>query len=261
MKPTPEMIEEAINIKKDGKGQDWSKKIGTLMKAGLIAYEPDEEYFFVIPEEDRVPVKKNDIPGLFEWFAEVYNSDEDYSNDLILLFSNMEDYDISKLFEKIGERNYKRSFLNLQSYTSYIFGEMMEKGEIVWTGKKNGWEKTELFQEPLTLEQKRQLIKKEQKEFLDEWKSVGRKAEQAVKDGDVKTIEECREYFYNAIDFFKERPWMTATGMKCSYQILMKLYAHLGKLAPEKYPDIIEEDSRLTKLTNRLTYPDGFNWY
>lgn len=115
-------------------------------------------------------------------------------------------------------------------------------------------------QKSLTLEEKKQLIIKEQKEFLAEWKSVGRKAQQAIQNGDVKTIEECREYFYNAIDFFKERPWLTEQGMKISYQMLMKLYAHLSQLVPEKYPNIMDEDSKLTKLTNRLKYPGGLNW-
>ena len=115
MKPTPEMIEEAINIKKDGRGSDWSKKIGSLMKAGLIALEPDDGYFFVIPEKERIPVKKKDIPGLYEWYAEEYYSYEGYKNDLVLLYWNLEDWDINKLFEKIDRREYKRSFLNLQA--------------------------------------------------------------------------------------------------------------------------------------------------
>ena len=148
MKPTPEMIEEAINIKKDGRGSDWSKKIGSLMKAGLIALEPDDGYFFVIPEKERIPVKKKDIPGLYEWYAEEYYSYEGYKNDLVLLYWNLEDWDINKLFEKIDRREYKRSFLNLQAYASYVFGDMMEKGEIVWAGKKKGGQKTELFTEP-----------------------------------------------------------------------------------------------------------------
>ena len=60
----------------------------------------------------------------------------------------MENWDINKLFEKIDRREYNRSFLNLQAYASYVFGDMMEKGEIVWAGKKKGWQKTELFTEP-----------------------------------------------------------------------------------------------------------------
>lgn len=143
------MIEDAINIKKDGRGLDWSKKIGSLMKAGLIAYEPYDEYFFVVPERDRIPVRKEDIPGLYDWYAEEYNSYEGYKEDLVLLYSNLEDLDINDLFKRIEKRDYRRSFLNLQAYASYVFGDMMEKGEIVWAGKKKGWQKTELFIEPV----------------------------------------------------------------------------------------------------------------
>lgn len=79
-------------------------------------------------------------------------------------------------------------------------------------------------------------------------------------DGDIKTVEACRAFFYDAIDFFKDRPWITAQGMKISYQILMKAYVSLKQMAPEKYPSIGDEEVKLTKLTDRLTYPDGYNW-
>lgn len=116
---------------------------------------------------------------------------------------------------------------------------------------------------PLTAAEKedfRQVLAKEQKEFLDEYRKVGHQLEAAVAKKDVRKIEECREYFYDAIDFFKERPWLTAQGMKMSYQILMKAYVHLHQIAPEKYADVMEESYKLGRLTDKAKYPDGWNW-
>lgn len=116
---------------------------------------------------------------------------------------------------------------------------------------------------PMTPEEKeafRQDVIREQNEFLAKYRAVGKKMEKAINDGDIKTVEACREFFYDAIDFFKDRPWITAQGMKISYQILMKAYVSLKQMAPEKYPSIGDEEVKLTKLTDRLTYPDGYNW-
>ena len=117
---------------------------------------------------------------------------------------------------------------------------------------------------PMTPEEKeafRQDVIREQNEFLARYKAVGKKMDKAINDGDIKTVEECRAFFYDAIDFFKDRPWITEQGMKISYQILMKAFASLKQMNPEKYPDSIgDEDMRLTKLTGRLTYPGGYNW-
>jgi hypothetical protein len=73
-------------------------------------------------------------------------------------------------------------------------------------------------------------------------------------------LEKCRAYFYDAVDFFKQRPWLTAQGMKLSYQILMKCFCHLHELAPEKYSDILTEEFRLAKLTEKYKYSDSLDW-
>lgn len=104
---------------------------------------------------------------------------------------------------------------------------------------------------PLTKEEKedfRQRLIKEQDEFLAKYRSVGNKLEKAIEDGDIKTIEECREYFYDAISFFKERPWIKKQGMELSHDILMKIYVHLNDFDPYKYPDITAEEFKLRKL-------------
>ena len=104
---------------------------------------------------------------------------------------------------------------------------------------------------PLTKEEKedfRQRLIKEQDEFLAQYRSVGNKLEKAIEDGDIKTIEECREYFYDAIPFFKERPWIKKQGMELSHDILMKIYVHLNDFDPYKYPDITAEEFKLRKL-------------
>ena len=104
---------------------------------------------------------------------------------------------------------------------------------------------------PLTKEEKedfRQRLIKEQDEFLAKYRSVGNKLEKAIEDGDIKTIEECREYFYDAIPFFKERPWIKKQGMELSHDILMKIYVHLNDFDPYKYPDITAEEFKLRKL-------------
>ncbi len=104
---------------------------------------------------------------------------------------------------------------------------------------------------PLTPEEKedfRQRVIKEQDKFLDQYRAVGRKLEKAIEAKDVKTIESCREYFYDAIDFFKERPWIKQQGMQLSFDILMKIYAHLHDFAPDKYPDFMAERIKLKKL-------------
>ena len=104
---------------------------------------------------------------------------------------------------------------------------------------------------PLTKEEKedfRQRLIKEQDEFLAQYRSVGNKLEKAIEDGDIKTIEECREYFYDAIPCFKERPWIKKQGMELSHDILMKVYVHLNDFDPYKYPDITAEEFKLRKL-------------
>lgn len=116
---------------------------------------------------------------------------------------------------------------------------------------------------PLTPEEKKdfkQQLIKEQNAFMEVYKAKGRIMEKAVQEEDIKTLEECREFFNNAVDFFKERPWLEETGMKISYQLLLKIYAHLHKLAPEKYPDFMEEVSRVSKLTNKKKFPGSYNW-
>lgn len=104
---------------------------------------------------------------------------------------------------------------------------------------------------PLSPEEKedfRQRVIKEQNEFLAEYRAVGKKLEKAIEARDVKTIEKCREYFYDAVGFFKERPWIKDQGMKLSFDILMKVYAHLHDFAPDKYPDFMAERIKLKKL-------------
>lgn len=103
----------------------------------------------------------------------------------------------------------------------------------------------------LTPEEKedfRQRLIKEQNAFLAEYRAVGERLEKAIQDGDIKTIENCREYYYNAIDFFKERPWIKKQGMNLSHDILMKIYVHLHDFDPYKYPDIVAEEFKLRKL-------------
>lgn len=104
---------------------------------------------------------------------------------------------------------------------------------------------------PLTSEEKedfRQQLIKEQNEFLEQYRAVGDKLDKAMDAGDIKTVEKCREYFYDAIDFFKERPWIQKQGTELSYEILMKIYTYLNDFEPFKYPDVKAEDLRLRKL-------------
>ncbi|MBR6415866.1 MAG: hypothetical protein IKS22_07150 [Bacteroidales bacterium] len=104
---------------------------------------------------------------------------------------------------------------------------------------------------PLTPEEKedfRQRLIKEQNEFLKEYRAVGNKLEKAIGDKDIKTIEKCREYYYDAIDFFKERPWIKKQGMELSHDILMKIYVHLHDFNPSEYPDITAEEFKLRKI-------------
>ena len=104
---------------------------------------------------------------------------------------------------------------------------------------------------PLTPEEKedfRQQLIKEQNEFLEQYRAVGNKLDKAMDAGDIKTVEKCWEYFYDAIDFFKERPWIQKQGTELSYEILMKIYTYLNDFEPFKYPDVKAEDLRLRKL-------------
>ena len=103
-------------------------------------------------------------------------------------------------------------------------------------------------------------VTKEQNEFLAQYRAVGQKMDKAVREGDMEMLEKCRAYFYDAVDFFKQRPWLTAQGMKLSYQILMKCFCHLHELAPEKYSDILTEEFRLAKLTEKYKYSDSLDW-
>lgn len=95
---------------------------------------------------------------------------------------------------------------------------------------------------------------------MEVYKAKGRIMDKAVQEKDIKTLEECREFFNNAVDFFKERPWLKETGMKISYQLLIKIYAHLHQFAPEKYPDFGEELCRVAKLTEKSKYLDSYTW-
>ena len=116
---------------------------------------------------------------------------------------------------------------------------------------------------PLTSEEMKDLkrrLTKEQNEFLERYRAVGNKVDQAVEDGDVQMLEQCRAYFYDAVDFFKQRPWLTAQGMQLSYQILMKIFCHLHDLAPEKYPDFFAEECKVAKLTDKFKYPNNWEW-
>lgn len=147
-------------------------------------------------------------------------------------------------------------------------------GNFIWQGNDDQVTYTEIKKNtkvggriytdaPLTPEEKedfKQQLIKEQNAFMEVYKAKGRVMEKAVQEEDVKTLEECREFFNNSVDFFKERPWLKETGMKISYQILIKVYAHLHKLAPEKYPDFREELSRVSKLVEKRKYPDSYNW-
>lgn len=144
-------------------------------------------------------------------------------------------------------------------------------GDFIWTGNAEQVTRTEIKKHvkvggriitdaPLTPQEEAELRKqviKEQKEFQKKYYAMADKAEIAIKNGDVKTLEECREFFYEAIDFFKERPWLTAMGMKMSYQVLTKLFLHLHDFAPEKYPDPLAENVKLRRLTERSKYDDG----
>lgn len=135
-------------------------------------------------------------------------------------------------------------------------------GNFIWQGNEGKVTYTEIKKHvkvggliytdaPLTPEEKedfRQRLIKEQNEFLAQYRAVGKKLEKAIETRDVKTIESCREYFYDAIDFFKERPWIKQQGMQLSFDILMKTYAHLHDFAPDKYPDFMAERIKLRKL-------------
>ena len=53
---------------------------------------------------------------------------------------------------------------------------------------------------PLTPEEKedfRQQLIKEQNEFLEQYRAVGDKLDKAMDAGDIRTVEKCREYFYD----------------------------------------------------------------
>lgn len=116
---------------------------------------------------------------------------------------------------------------------------------------------------PLTPEEMKDFKKrvtKEQNDFLAQYRAVGKKLDKAVNEGDLETLEKCREYYYDAVDFFKQRPWLTAQGMQLSYQILMKIFCHLHDLAPEKYPDFFAEECRVAKLTDKVKYPNNWDW-
>ena len=113
---------------------------------------------------------------------------------------------------------------------------------------------------PEELKDFKQRVTREQNEFLAQYRAVGRKLEKAIEAGNVPVIEECRAYFYDAVDFFKQRPWLTAQGMQLSYQILMKAFCHLHELAPEKYPDFFAEECHVSKLTEKFKYPNNWDW-
>lgn len=147
-------------------------------------------------------------------------------------------------------------------------------GDFIWRGNEGQVTLTEIMKHtkvggkiitdaPMTPAEKeifKQQVIKEQDAFLAEFTAKGKLMDKAVQEADIKTLEACREYFYNAIDFFKERPWITQQGMKISYQVLLKIYVHLHNLDPVKYPDTINESSKLSRLTNKAKYPDGWNW-
>ena len=116
---------------------------------------------------------------------------------------------------------------------------------------------------PLTPAEKKDFIRrltKEQDKFLEEYRAVGDRVDEAVESGDVKLLEQCRTYFYDAVDFFKQRPWLTEQGMQLSYQLLMKIFCHLHDLAPEKYPDFNAEEVKVAKLTDKFKYPNHWEW-
>lgn len=147
-------------------------------------------------------------------------------------------------------------------------------GDFIWVNNEDQVSYTEIRKHvqvkgkvftdaPMSPEEKeafRQDVIREQNEFLAKYRAVGKKMEKAVKDGDIKTVEACRAFFYDAIDFFKERPWLTEIGMKLSFQILMKAFVSLKQMNPEKYKDTFVEEHKLTELTGRMNYRDGYNW-
>ena len=106
----------------------------------------------------------------------------------------------------------------------------------------------------------KQRVTKEQNDFLAQYRAVGKNLDKAVKEGDLQILEQCWDFYYGAVDFFKDRPWLTAQGMKLSYQILRKLYYHMHDLDPEKYPNPIGQEFKLAKLTDKHKYPDNWSW-
>ena len=147
-------------------------------------------------------------------------------------------------------------------------------GNFIWQGNDDQVTYTEIKKNikvggriytdaPLTPEEKedfKQQLIKEQNAFMEVYKAKGKVMDKAVQEKDIKTLEECREFFINAVDFFKERPWLKETGMKISYKVLLKIYAHLHQMAPEKYPDFGEEVCKVSKLTEKGKYPDSYSW-
>ena len=147
-------------------------------------------------------------------------------------------------------------------------------GNFIWQGNEGQVTYTEIKNHakvggkiytdaPLTPEEKedfRQRVIKEQHEFQAQYKTVLKKLEKAIEEDDQPTIEQCWDYFWNAVDFFKERPWLTAQGMKISYQVLRKICFKLYHLDPVKYPDPMKLEGKVAKWTDKYKYPGNFNW-
>lgn len=164
--------------------------------------------------------------------------------------------------------NNKLSSYDLESAPKIVGGNFIwqgNEGKVTYTDIKNhanvgGKIYTDA---PLTPEEKedfKQRVIKEQHEFQEQYKAVIKKLEKALDEGDLPTVEQCWDYFWNAVDFFKERPWLTAQGMKISYQVLRKICFGLYHLDPVKYPDPMKLEGKVAKWTDKYKYPGNFNW-